>query len=187
VTTISGMRNGPLHGNARIDVHVGEVRQLFDSMDPSPFRERDLDPKAAAYIVDAARALARKAPLQLAVTLSGSASTTEDLATLPQAVHEYFAQRGASTRTGLRRLLQIGGWSLLIGVTFVASTNLIGDWLGDLAGSVLHESFMVGAWVAMWRPLEILLYDWWPLLADARLCDRLSVMPVEVNLVQQPA
>ena len=29
-------------------LHLGELRQLFDSMDPAPFRERDLDPKAVA-------------------------------------------------------------------------------------------------------------------------------------------
>jgi hypothetical protein len=173
---------------ARIDVHVGDVRQLFNSMDPSPFRERDLDPKAEAYIVDSARAVARrKGPLHLAVSLSGNTSPVEDLAALPLAVHEYFARRGAATRTGLRRLLRIGGWSLLIGVSFVAATNLIGDWVHEMVGSVLHESFMIGAWVALWRPLEILLYDWWPMLADARLFDRLADMAVEVRLVQQPA
>jgi hypothetical protein len=30
-------------------LYVGELRQLFDSLDPAPFRERDLDPKAAEY------------------------------------------------------------------------------------------------------------------------------------------
>ena len=178
------MRDGSPHGGARIDVHVGEIRQLFNSMDPSPFRERDLDPKAEAYIIDSAREFSRKAPLVLAVRLSGTTSTSEDLAALPQAVHEYFIQRGAATRTGLRRLLRIGGWSLLIGVSFVAASTLIGKWVG--VGSVLHESFIIGAWVALWRPLEILLYDWWPILADARLFDRLAAMAVEVNVVQHP-
>ena len=39
---------------------------------------------------------------------------------------------------------------------------------------------MIGAWVALWRPLEIFLYDWWPILGEARLVDRLSAMPVQV-------
>jgi hypothetical protein len=30
---------------AVIEVHVGELKQLFDAIDPSPFRDRD-DPKA---------------------------------------------------------------------------------------------------------------------------------------------
>jgi hypothetical protein len=178
------MRDGSPRGGGRIDVRVGEIRQLFNSMDPSPFGERDLDPKAEAYIVDSARELGSKMPLHLTISVVGSACAVEDLAALPQAVCEYFAQRSASTRAGLRRLLRIGGWSLLIGVSFVAASTLIGKWVG--VGSVLHESFIIGAWVALWRPLEILLYDWWPILADARLFDRLAAMAVEVNVVQHP-
>jgi hypothetical protein len=171
-------------GVACIDVHVGDIRQLFHSMDPAPFRERDLDPKAEEFIVDSARALSRTAPLRLTVRLSGTTSTSEDLEALPQAVHEYFAQRGASTRADLRHLLRLGFWYLLIGVSFVAAANLIGEWLGERAGGFLHESIVIGSWVALWRPLEILLYDWWPMLADIRLFDRLAAMEVEVNLVR---
>jgi hypothetical protein len=47
-------------------------------------------------------------------------------------------------------------------------------------GVILRESVLIGGWVAMWRPLEIFLYDWWPILAEARLFDRLSVMRVQV-------
>src|SRR6185436_19737102 len=36
-------------------------------------------------------------------------------------------------------------------------------------------------WVAMWRPLEVFLYDWWPIRADARLLQRLSTMPVRIE------
>jgi hypothetical protein len=35
--------------------------------------------------------------------------------------------------------------------------------------------------VALWRPLEIFLYDWWPILARARLYDRLGAMIVSVR------
>jgi hypothetical protein len=66
----------------------------------------------------------------------------------------------------------------------VAAANLIGDWLGEIAGGFLQESVVIGSWVALWRPLEILLYDWWPMLADIRLFDRLAAMKVEVNLIR---
>ena len=36
-----------------IEVRVAELRQLFNAIDPSPFHERDLDPRAEAFIVDA--------------------------------------------------------------------------------------------------------------------------------------
>ena len=36
----------------------------------------------------------------------------------------------------------------------------------------------------MWRPMEIFLYDWWPIRAEATLADRLSVMPVRISYKQ---
>jgi hypothetical protein len=189
VTAQGGSRNDGMPPDcARIEVRVGEIKQLFNSMDPAPFRERDLDPKAEAFIVDSARELRRHAPLGLVVRLSRAAGAPEDVAALPQAVREYFAERAVATRAQLRRLLRLGGWSLLIGVAFVAAANLVGDAVGELAGRytkyeygrLLHESVVIGAWVALWRPLEILLYDWWPILGEARLFDRLGAMHVQV-------
>jgi hypothetical protein len=47
-------------------------------------------------------------------------------------------------------------------------------------GQVLHEGLAIAGWVAMWRPLEVFLYDWWPIRADARRFDRLATMPVRI-------
>ena len=47
-------------------------------------------------------------------------------------------------------------------------------------GQILRESLVIGGWVAMWRPMEIFLYDWWPIRAEARLADRLAAMPVRI-------
>jgi hypothetical protein len=44
-----------------------------------------------------------------------------------------------------------------------------------------REGLVIGGWVAMWRPLEIFLYDWWPIHAEARLFDRLAAMPVRIE------
>ena len=36
-------------------------------------------------------------------------------------------------------------------------------------------------WVSVWRPLEVFLYDWWPIRNEARLSERLSAMPVRTR------
>ena len=46
---------------------------------------------------------------------------------------------------------------------------------------MLREGLVIGGWVAMWRPLEVFLYDWWPIRAEIRLFDRLSEMPVRIE------
>ncbi len=62
----------------------------------------------------------------------------------------------------------------------VAGANLIGQ-LGDTTLIfILRESLIIGGWVAMWRPLEILLYDWWPLRQERIVCERLARAPVEL-------
>jgi hypothetical protein len=169
----------------RIEVHVGELKQLFNSMDASPFRERDLDPDAEEFIVEWVRELPREAPLALIVYLDRPAGLPEEPAILRDAIREFFAARAAATRRRLRELLRVGRTSLLIGVVFVAVTIVSGDLIANaLAGSdlaqILRESLLIGGWVAMWRPLEVFLYDWWPILREARLFDRLSAMPVRI-------
>ena len=44
--------------------------------------------------------------------------------------------------------------------------------------SLVKESLIIGGWVALWRPMEIFLYDWWPIDAQARLYDRLGAIQV---------
>jgi hypothetical protein len=168
-----------------MEVHVGELKQLFNAMDPTPFRERDLDPNAEAYIVEYARELRRDAPLTLVVHLSRQTPTREDAAVLQQAARDYFAHAAEASRAQLRRLFRTGRWTLVIGLAFVAAANLAGDLVANLVGTYnygrfLHESIVIGAWVALWRPMEIFLYDWWPILGEARLYDRLSAMSVRV-------
>ena len=50
-----------------------------------------------------------------------------------------------------------------------------GTWAG-----VLRESLTIAGWVAMWRPTQLYLYDWWPLRRKQRVYTKLSRMPVEV-------
>jgi hypothetical protein len=46
---------------------------------------------------------------------------------------------------------------------------------------VVREGLTIIGWVAMWKPLDIYLYRWWPLLALRHLYQKLAQMPVEVR------
>jgi hypothetical protein len=52
--------------------------------------------------------------------------------------------------------------------------------------AMIENSLVILAWVALWRPLEIFLYDWWPIRAEAKLFDRLGQMEVR-TVTAQPA
>src|SRR3954470_5415714 len=100
---------------AVIEVHVSELKQLFNAIDPSPFRERDLDPKAEEFIVSWAKEAPRDAPLGMLVHLDRAAGRPDEAVALRDAVHEYFPHRAQVMRQRLRELFRVGRISLLIG------------------------------------------------------------------------
>jgi len=166
-----------------IRVKLREISQIFNSMDPSPFTERDLDHDAEEFIVSWAQEFPPKAPIKLRIYLEQW--PTEDARELVRtAVHNYFAYRAKITGLEFKRLLRQGRTSLIIGLLFLASCLLvIGMFLGPGTGTwsaVIRESLTIAGWVAMWRPMQIYLYDWWPLLRRSRIYAKLSHMPVEL-------
>lgn len=171
---------------AVIEVHVAELRQLFNSIDPSPFRNRDLDTKAEEFIVGWAKDFPGDKRLALLVDLDRSAGLPDEAVVLSDSIHEYFRQRALAQRRRLRDLLRVGRTSLVIGLAVLAAAIAGGDFLfkllkGSHVGEILRETLAIGGWVSMWRPLEIFLYDWWPIVKEAELSDRLAAMPVRIR------
>ena len=169
-----------------IEIRVAELRQLFHAIDPSPFRQRDLDPRAEEFIVGWASDLPVDRPWALVVHLDRAAGRADEAALLREAIHEYFGQRVVASKRKLRGLFRRGRISLVIALAFLTASIAIGDlvarYLGDShVGEVIREGFLIGGWVAMWRPLEVFLYDWWPIRADGALLQRLSTMPVRIE------
>lgn len=66
-------------------------------------------------------------------------------------------------------LFRTGRWSLLIGAAVLA-LGVIGSGYaaqrlgGGYLGQFLSEGAIILGWVARWRPIEIFLYEWWPLV-----------------------
>ena len=178
----------PTREPVRIELRLRELAQLFNSMDPSPFVDRDLDQDAEEFIMGWARELPAGREFELVVHLAvppppDRAAGTED------AVQRYFASRGEMKGRELRQLLRRGRISLFAGLLFLGGCYLLGLLVGRLglgAFSVVgKEGLAIVGWVAMWRPLEIYLYDWWPLREEMVMFRRLARM--SVRLVLPPA
>ena len=177
--------------SAMIEVHVTDLKELFNSFDPTPFHKRDLDPDAEEFIAGWARDLPSSAPVGLLVHADREAESADGTELLQTAVRDHFSRRAAETRRKLRLLFRNGRVAMVIGLAVVAGSVLIGDLIESMLserriGSIIRESLLIGGWVAMWRPLEIFLYDWWPIRAEARLFDRLSAMIVQVRPHRHP-
>jgi hypothetical protein len=166
-----------------IELGLRDVRQLFNSMDPSPFNEKDLDDDAEEFIVSSAQEFPPATRLTLRIHLA-EWPTEDPTELIRSAVHNYFAYRAKLNRQEFRLLMKRGRGSLFIGLLFLVTCLLISKLVigssSETWAGVVRESLTIAGWVAMWRPMEIYLYDWWPLRRRGRVYTKLSAMPVEV-------
>ena len=174
----------PEDHSAVIELRVRELNQLFNPLDHSPFREQDLLPTVEQYIVESAEELRPRVPLALLVHLDQRGDSGAESA-IETAVHAHFARSAAHHLRRRRDLLRQGRISLGIGMLFLVGVFLLGQAVSRMLGqgtwpTLLRESLLIGGWVAMWRPLEIFLYDWWPIEGERRRHLRLSRMRVHI-------
>lgn len=173
----------------RLEIRLSTLNQLFNSFDPSPFHQKDLDRDAEEYIVGWADEFAPKASFELAIRLPADQLEQAERSDVGRAVHNYFANRAQQTRRSMRFQLREGRTALAIGLVFLFACMSLRQLVGlvlpaEVAGHILQEGLLILGWVAMWRPLQIFLYDWWPIRHFAALYEKLSVTPVRLQAEQ---
>src|SRR5262245_12365091 len=167
-----------------IEISLAQVAQLFNSFDPSPFHEKDLDDEAERYIFTAARELGADKAFKLVIYLPTEAAEST-AKTIEPAIRNHFLYKLQTARRELRHELQRGRTSLLIGLGFLAAC-MVGrevalTFVPSALQRILSEGLLIIGWVAMWGPLEVFLYGWWPISGTCRILERLAVLDVEVR------
>jgi hypothetical protein len=166
---------------ACVDVRVKAASHIFDARDPAPLVERDLDYEVTEYIVASAEELPAKVPVKLVFWLAEPSSV--DHRELAAGITRHFNFDRLRASRALRTSRRQARWMLLVGLLTLAFFLTLGEltlsWEDHPVGKVVNTGFTILGWVAMWRPLEALLYDSWPLLHRRRIFERLERAPVE--------
>jgi hypothetical protein len=185
--TIFRRHGAPHRGTATVSIHVRNLAQLFNSLDPSPFWDRDLDPAAAEFIEDEFREKLSAHTWHLHVHTLESPELAADL---QPAIEHYYERLAASARRKLREHLRAAQLALLAGVTIfllcMTARPVLAGWLHHVP-RILDEGLIVLAWLALWRPTEALAYEWVPLYRKRRLYQRLAAIRVTVRSGAPPA
>ena len=85
----------------------------------------------------------------------------------------------------MRRTLQLGWRGLLIAIVIlsilVSFTLIIIKQMPEGGVSIIfRETLIILGWVALWRPADLLLYEWRPFKRDANLFESLEHCTIEV-------
>ena len=169
-----------------IELRVNNNGQLFHSLDPFPFREKDLDKEVEEYIVSWARELAADQPIKIIIYLPKKELHTKAASELAEAFARYFSYRADLSQRELNELFRVGRRFLAIGMTVLVACLVLSQIAGRYLAegpfrSLVEQSLPILGWVANWRPLEIFLYEWWPLARRRDLYRRLSAASLETK------
>ncbi|HEX2593845.1 MAG TPA: hypothetical protein VHL34_20265 [Rhizomicrobium sp.] len=171
-----------------IELRLNTLSQLFQSLDPYRFRERDLDRNAEEFIVTWARELPSDGALEILIHLPSSEARGEGQSDIQSAISRHFSFRAEEATQDLREQFAIGRIYLVMGLSVLTACMLSAQLIERLAPAqnwtrVVAEGLVILGWVTNWRPAEILLFESLPIYRRRRLMRRLAtarviVMPI---------
>jgi len=165
---------------------VRDTDQLFNSLDPSPFWDRDLDRGAATFIEEEFSDKRSADIWHLNVHVRDAGRLALDLQT---AVESYYDRLASSAQRELREHLRMAELGLLAGLAIFVLSMTARQILLATIGEVtrmLDEGLIILAWLALWRPAEALVYEWVPLYRKRRLYQRLAGIRVAIRSPAMP-
>jgi hypothetical protein len=166
-----------------IEVRLRDLNQFFNTFDPSPFHDKDIDDDAERYIVDSVRAFPLKTKLKLVFYLPpehhGEASKV-----IAYAIDNFFDFRATMASRELHTTLYEGRVAFALGFIFliicIGFRTVLSFMSSHPLGNIVLEGLSIVGWVAMWRPIQIFLYDWWSVFRKKKVYEKIRDMALEI-------
>jgi len=106
-----------------VELRVEKIAQLFHSLDPFPFREKDLHNDVEEFIVGWARELPPDKPLGIVIHLPETEASTSEAHELGAAFAQYFDCRARVIALDLNELFRVGRPAMAIGLTALSFSS----------------------------------------------------------------
>jgi hypothetical protein len=172
-------------GRILIEIKLSSVMQLFNSFDPAPFHEKELDTAAEHYIIDTVKDFPKKTLFKIIIFLPPDIAGTERAQQIPQAIHNHFLYRVMVQDRKFRQRFRHGRFTLLIGLSFLAIALFARQEVSHinnlLFAQIFADALLIIGWAAMWEPVTVLLYELWPIIEMKHTYQKISTMEIEIQ------
>jgi hypothetical protein len=172
-------------GRVLIEIKISSVNQLFNSFDPAPFYEKELDHDAEQYIVDTVNDFPLNTRFKIVIhmppELAGSANGQQ----IGTAVRNHFEYRMLVADRKLRARFRYGRSALIIGLTFLfialIARQVVSTFNNHILSVLFADALLVTGWAAMWEPVTVLLYELWPIHQRKKTFQKIRDMEIDVR------
>lgn len=168
-----------------IHIKMASLDAMFDNRDPAPFPRRKLDADWMDYVLNALER-GGAGPVHLALEGAPAVVNAADPATLVADIHEQLKGHEQMLGRRLAENFRMGrrylATALVVLAVFATLSGLSAQIFDGFLARILSEGFLIVGWVALWKPAEILLYDWLPIVEERRKIKRLLEGRVTISL-----
>ena len=176
-------------GKILIEIKLSSVIQLFNSFDPAPFYEKELDNAAEHYIVDTVDDFPQKTQFKIIIYLPPELAASDRAKKITPAIQNHFQYKTLIAERKFRSRLKYGRFTLLVGLSFLFISLVTGEYLLSVTTSIVTQliatALLVTGWAAMWEPVTVLLYELWPLIQMKKIYQKIST--TEIDILPIPA
>ncbi|MDD3263347.1 MAG: hypothetical protein PHT94_00460 [Candidatus Nanoarchaeia archaeon] len=173
-------------GNYLIEIKIHSIEELFNVNDPNPINKRELNSKISAMIDNQIKIFGDENDVKLEIFIPEKLNGLLKENVVKKAIKNHFEYNYLESCLHLKRRLRKGkrtfGIAGFIFIFFIVISSVFGYLFKEsILTNIISEGLFVGAWVSLWRPIEILLYEWIPLSEEKKRTSKIIKMPININ------
>jgi hypothetical protein len=140
-----------------LDVSAESYEHLFNHLDPSPYKQRDLDPDLLDYLLICSEDIPFYYPIQISVKIPLSQQDNLREKEIMAGMKSNFAHWVHLTKSRISRIRKKAFTYILTSISLITISTLIRNWMPESVGLVfIPEGLMIGGWVFMWEAISLL-------------------------------
>ena len=178
------LRYQKVDGKQVIQIRINKALQLFDSRDPAPFRDRDLDDDFTDYVITSADEIPQRFPIKLQISIAGRTPDL-DAESIVDAIRSHFSYQIDLKKIQFSKMLRMARLFLAVGLVILTSCLFLARWTqtvhSEFVGSTLREGIVIFGWVSLWKPIELILFDWYPIYERIELFQKILNSEIEIR------
>lgn len=171
-----------------VEVAIDGPFDLYDDKDPSPLKARDLKPSVEAYITNCVREIPFAQKMRIDFYFYEFTGDDKEVKLLEKSVRDFFIYQSRvrfvdfkfSIKNGLRSLSI--GFIFLFLCIFISHTFLSSP--TTLVATFFLEGLSVLGWVSLWNPVQVFLYEIWPIIGNSKTLKRCSTLEMRFQSIE---
>ncbi len=165
------------------------IGQIYDTEDPSPEENRDLSERAEERIfhtvLNVPKGVRAAVCDDLVIRVPVQELTQERSNAIISAVRSHFRRRADEMQGAMKITQRVGlrqiRLTIAVCIPAFIGIAICSQFKGNPLAEVIENVLVILAWVTIWQPFQVLVFDRWTAKETAKVYRKIAEMPINVS------